>query len=145
MGTLIDFLPIILIALAPVVTYLAWVAVATMERNGNRTTYAMAVLKAVGAGQNAAQGKGLSIFTSAGRMVAAQAGADYLEATVAESAAKLGIKTLDEHKARVLTQIGLMGAEAAATATATAAIANPVIAAGIGVLNTMQDNARNSP
>jgi hypothetical protein len=108
----------------PVALALAWKLLALVQAYGYRTTYAAGVLKAVGAGQIAAQAHGLTLFDPAGRAIAVEAGAAYLMQKVPDAASALGITTPDEHAQRVDTQIGLLTASAAATAAATATAAS---------------------
>jgi hypothetical protein len=90
----------------PVALYLAWIVVAEMKKKGYQTTYAEALLRAVGAGQNAAQDAGKSIFTPEGRALAVRVGASYLKNTVPDASSALGITSEDQHAARVEAQIG---------------------------------------
>jgi hypothetical protein len=128
--TALDFAREVMItAGVPIALALAWRLLSIAEAHGYRTTYAAAVLKAVGAGQLVAQSQGLSVFDPAGRAVAVQAGAAYLMQTVPDAGAALGITSETDHAARVDTQIGLMAAQTAATALA--ATATPQVLASL--------------
>lgn len=95
---------------------LAWSALKLADQHGYKTTYAAALLRAVGQGQIAAQTSGVSLFSPAGRAIAVRVGTEYLMNTVPDASAALDIKTDADHGARIIGQIGSMQAAAAAAA-----------------------------
>jgi len=95
----------------PVLLVMAWQAVALLKARGYRTTYAEALLRATGAAANAAQDAGTNLFTPAGRAVGMVAAVKYMENTVPEASAALGID-MTGHAQRVSAQIGATVAEA---------------------------------
>lgn len=105
-GALIDFGP-------PAALLLAYCALQVAQAHGWRTTYAAALLRAVGQGQIAAAAQGVSLFSPAGRLVAIKVGTDYLTSTVGAAAAGLGITDAD-HAVRIVGQIGAIEAAAQA-------------------------------
>lgn len=99
---------------------LGYWAVALLQRHGYQATYAAAIVRAMGAGVLAAQDKGLDPFSGAGRTMVLQTGAEYLREHVGESAAALGIESIADHAQRVSAQLGVVAAQAEATAQAAA-------------------------
>lgn len=98
---------------------LGYWAVAELQRHGYRATYAAALVRAMGAGVLAAQDKGLDPFSGPGRQLVLQTGTAYLRQTVGESAEALGITTATEHQERIAAQLGVVAAQAQATAEVT--------------------------
>ncbi len=98
---------IVLPLAVPLALFLAWQLVTILRMRGYRTTYAEALLRAVGAGANAAKDAGTTIFAPQGRMIALNAAIDYMQATVPTASAKLGIAQGD-HAQRIDGQIGAM-------------------------------------
>jgi hypothetical protein len=101
----------------PIALLLLYQGIAWLKKHGYKTTYADAVVKAVGAGQQAAAAAGTTIFTPEGRALALEVGTKYLISTVSPEAAKIGIDDAG-HAARVDSAIGVIAAQAAATVAA---------------------------
>lgn len=123
----------------PLMMALAYSSVKMLEQHGWKTTYAAALVRAVGEGQNAAAAKGVSLFSPAGRAEAIRAGTAYLTNTVATAAAGLGLTAAD-HETRIVAQIGAMEAAGQAVAqAATSRVPADTIAAvtGLGNLGTV--------
>jgi hypothetical protein len=99
----------------PLALALAWKLIGLLQQHGYRTTYAAALLRAVGQGQIAAKERGVSLFSPAGRAIASEVGAAYLMSTVSKASNALGIKP-DDHAVRIVGQIGDMMATAEAAA-----------------------------
>lgn len=102
----------------PVLLFLAWQAVAALKRRGYQTTYAEALLRAVGAGADAAHSAGSSIFKPDGRAIAVAVAVHYLQTTVGTAAGALGIVGEAAHAKRIEAQIGVIAVQAEATTNA---------------------------
>lgn len=100
-----DWLNLVQPLAVPFFLYLAWDAVAALKRHGYQTAYAQALLRAVGAAANAARDSGRTLYDPAGRAIGIKAGADYLESTIHDTSAALGI-TMDGHAERIDAEIG---------------------------------------
>lgn len=103
--------------LAIAVMALGYWGVAVLQRHGYQATYAAAIVRAMGAGVAAAQGKGLDPFVGEGRSLVLTVGANYLSNTVGDAAKALGIQPGD-HLDRVEAQLGVVAAQAEAVAQA---------------------------
>lgn len=88
-------------------TAVAYQGLMVLKQKGYQTTYAEALVRAVGSGAAAAQNQGMSLNTSQGRAVAVMQGVKYLMDTVPSASAALGIGEAD-HAPRVEAQMTAM-------------------------------------
>lgn len=101
------------VILVPALLGAAWVGIDVLKRHGYQTTYAEAIVRAMGAGVMAAQDRGVNPFTGAGRGIVAAVGTKYLVDHVSDAAEGLGIEP-DQHAERVIAQLGVVKAQAEA-------------------------------
>lgn len=85
---------------------LGYWAVAELQRHGYQTTYASAIVRAMGAGVMAAQDRGFDPFSPEGRQIVGKVGGEYLATRVGEAGEALGIESTADHATRVLAQLG---------------------------------------
>lgn len=109
------------------VVALGGLVVAEMRKHGFKTTYATALVRAMGAGVMAAQTAGVDPFSKEGLRVVGKVGAEYLENTVpaTSQALKIGV---EGHAERVVAQLGTVLATARAATPPTPVLSQEEIA-----------------
>lgn len=95
----------------PVFTWLGYMLIDELKTRGYQTRYVAALVRAVGAGADAANAANTTLFTPQGRVIGVAAAVAYLKTTVGEPARRLGIDD-EGHALRVNAQIGTSLAEA---------------------------------
>ncbi len=93
--------------------WLAWMGVKELQRRGYSTTYANALIRAVGAGYQKSVDAGVNPMSPAGRAIVAAGGAAYLMAQLPAVISWLKMPE-SEHAIKVDAQFGAMIAQAAA-------------------------------
>ena len=96
------------LVLIPLLLLLANRALAELKRRGYHTTYVEALVRAVGAAENAASAQGKVLTSPEGREIGVKAALAYLSATVPDTQKALGINDAGAEQL-VLAQMAVAG------------------------------------